>query len=407
MRIATEAGRLSMMLLMALAPVALAISHPIVSFVFMPLALLSAACSGRARASAADLLAPIPVAAGMIGVLGLISVAWAPDSTLAASKGGVFLLVVIAGAWPAAALARIDVGQAARLAVLLLWGTLAAAVLLAIQTYGEFLFSEFLTGRPVTANIAANKLNVSSAGMVILIWAVLSLVVRKSSSNPARIASAVIVLSLAAAIVFAGKGLAPKIALPLGALAWGAGRLWPRATAAMLGFGIIALSLALLIVPSRFYHSDGFRDFRGLDSSAKYRVDIWDNAAQWIRQKPVLGYGAGASQSMPPRQELSKITGKPRNIPLYPHNVLVQTMLELGIAGLLCLWVFFGALLRAIARLSPLTRPYALAGFASATGIWMIGYPLWRSAWLAWLGFCLLAFVVSERAGEARTGARK
>lgn len=405
MRIVSEAGRWSLILLFALAPVTLAISHPLVSFVFVPLALLGTAGSGCARASAAALLAPVPIAAGLIGLLGLISAVWAPDGALATSKSAVFLLVVFAGAWLAPALARLDTGAVERLAVVLQWASLAAVVLVGIQIFGRFLLADIVTGNPNDARIAAIKLNVSSAGMAIVIWAALGIPLRRFSNTRVRVVVTGIVLAAVAVIVLGGNGLAPKVALLLGALAWGAARFWPKATAAALGLGIVALSLALLVVPSRFYQSEGFRDFRGLDSSAKYRVDIWDNAAQWIRQKPVTGYGAGASQFMPPRQELSKITGKPRSIPLYPHNVLVQTMLELGIVGLLCFWAFFAAVLRAASRLSALTRPYAFAALTSATSIWMIGYPLWRSAWLAWLGFCLLAFVVSERASAARAGA--
>lgn len=401
-----ELSILLSLLVFALAPLTLVISHPSVSLVVLPCAIAAIASAGQLRATVAASLRPLPVAAGIVGVLGLVSATWAMDKQLALSKAAVFLLVILSTTLLAALLTRSDREARDRISGILVKAFLAAMLLLGVQIYGGFLLKDYFLDANYDAATAAIKLNVSSAGMVILVWAALCGLLRRIQRRFVQAIVGGATLIALAMIVFAGTGLAPKVALLLGMAAWGVGRLWPRAACAALAVGIGAISVSLLFVPSQVYRSEGFAELRWLDSSAKYRVDIWDNAAQWVRQKPVLGYGAGASEVLPPRAELSKVTGQPRSIPMYPHNVLVQTMLELGIAGLLCAWAFFGALLRSVVRLGPGTRPYALAAFTSALTVWLIGYPLWRSAWLAWLGVCALAFVVVERPAVASDGSR-
>jgi O-antigen ligase len=210
---------------------------------------------------------------------------------------------------------------------------------------------------------------------------------------------------LVACAAFLGRGLAPKVVLAAAAAVFLLAAWRPRFCAALVAAGIVAAAVAFLVVPAHVYRSEGFSEIRWLDSSSRYRIEIWDLAARWTRQRPLLGYGVGASRALPPIAEKSKVHGGWRRIPLYPHNVMVQTALELGLAGLVLMLAICLLMVRALSRLPPPLPAYALAAFVSAAGIWCIGYPLWRSAWLSWLGFAALSVLLA--APDPRPGERE
>jgi hypothetical protein len=60
---------------------------------------------------------------------------------------------------------------------------------------------------------------------------------------------------------------------------------------------------------------------------------------------------------------------------------------ELGVPGMLLFYAVLICLLRScLAAPSPL-RAAGLSFIAATLSVWCIGYPLWRSAWVAWLLF--------------------
>ena len=110
-----------------------------------------------------------------------------------------------------------------------------------------------------------------------------------------------------------------------------------------------------------------------------------------IAERPLLGFGFSNSGKIPAQPGILPLTGEPRVIPMYPHNVLLQVQLELGLPGLVVFYACLGYLLWRLMDYPPTARAAGLALIAAALSIWCVGYPLWRSTWLAWLIFAAIA----------------
>jgi O-antigen ligase len=131
-------------------------------------------------------------------------------------------------------------------------------------------------------------------------------------------------------------------------------------------------------------------------------MEVWALAGELIAERPLLGYGFSNSGVIPARPGTFPLTGQPRVIPMYPHNVLLQAQLELGAPGLLFFYGGLGYLLWRLMTYPRTARAAGLALIAAAMSVWCVGYPLWRSTWLAWLIFTAIALNASTALQAAR-----
>lgn len=375
-----------------LTPVVMVLSHQAVTFTVLPVALLALILAGR-RPALGRLLRPVPAALLGFGLLAFASTLWAPEPHRTAADSAQFLGLVTVLVLFLAAIEEAGPRLRARMKRVLAAAFVVAAILLLVQIAGGFLIKWEVAGKEYGTVGALYKLNVSTAGLIIVLWPVLFLLA--SGGGVARRAAAGAAVILVAAAAFLGIGLAPKVVLPVAAAAFLVAVWRPRSCAVLVAAGVIAATVAVLVLPGPVYRSDRFTEIQWLDRSSKYRIDIWDLAVRWAHERPVLGYGANASRAIPPLAEKSKTHGRVRRIPLYPHNVMVQTVLELGFVGLALAVGICLLMIRAASRLPPPLPAYALAAFVAAAGIWFIGYPLWRSAWLSWLGFAALTVLLA------------
>jgi O-antigen ligase len=278
----------------------------------------------------------------------------------------------------------------------LLIGITAAAVLLIVQVYADFLLRTWVSGnKPLSAAI---KLNVPIASFAILGWC-LPCYFRYRGHVRTWSVIAIVAFGLITVAVLGGDGLAPRIAMLVGAVVWIGAYFGPRITAVGLGTGIVAVHMLSFVVPPRLYRDHQFVT-QISDRSILHRIDVWDTVGSMIRERPLLGYGFDNSRAIPARREISSVTGTARAVPMYPHNVLLQAQLELGVVGL---GAFYGCLFYLLRRSVLFTRSAcasALAMIAAALAIWCVGYPLWRSTWIAWLGFCAIAACVTNTASR-------
>jgi O-antigen ligase len=127
-----------------------------------------------------------------------------------------------------------------------------------------------------------------------------------------------------------------------------------------------------------------------------HRLYIWQYTANKITERPLLGFGMGSSPNdsiggavvdwpyTHPDGRIEMIHSK--QIPLHPHNAILQWWLELGFVGVL--WII-GALLLVIERIRILPKPYRQASLAfftanAITALVSIGF--WQTWWWAtWL----------------------
>lgn len=135
-------------------------------------------------------------------------------------------------------------------------------------------------------------------------------------------------------------------------------------------------------------------------SSLQHRVLILDFALKKIDQYPVLGWGLDSARSLP--QGSDRIVDTParlqgldttllhegvarlgQNLPLHPHNILVQIRLELGLPGVVATVLAFVLIIGRIVRLpGALDRSVCFGGLVAAMVIASVSYGAWQTWWL-------------------------
>ncbi len=138
--------------------------------------------------------------------------------------------------------------------------------------------------------------------------------------------------------------------------------------------------------------------------STLYRLYIWDFVSSRIMEKPVMGWGVGASRHIGDQEIIvdPKWGEIGEAVPLHPHNAFLQLQLELGVIGLVLSLVPIGMMLW---RLSSPTISHA-ARFAG-TGLlfsvffqYAISFSVWSSWWNAAVLFSLAIMVAAWRSRD-------
>ncbi|MGH8595709.1 MAG: O-antigen ligase family protein [Gammaproteobacteria bacterium] len=328
---------------------------------------------------------PFVILFSAVAGFGVLSALWAVNPDLAVMRAWKFLAVLLPLALLARPCTRFATGQDAYPRALL-FGIWIAAILLLTQSAGGFLIRGWNVD--YDPHTVAIKLNVPVAAIAILVWIIPACWHAASARGGRLLAGTAGVMIVVAAIL--GDGLAPRVAIAIGAAAWLSAHYRPRTTAV----GIVALTItahvATLVVVPKLYQSSPFLQ-RIEDRSILHRLDVWGMVGDLIRERPLLGYGFDNSRAIPPRTEISAVTGTVRSVPMYPHNALLQAQLELGVVGIAGFYGCLLYLLRKSIAMPRVARASALAMVASSLSIWYVGYPLWRSTWIAWLAFCAIA----------------
>lgn len=167
------------------------------------------------------------------------------------------------------------------------------------------------------------------------------------------------------------------------------GRHRVRVTVAALALAFLApflLNSAAYSPPSLSAQLD--RSFSS-SNSVVYRLHIWKYTAEKIMEKPLLGWGAGASKRLG-NDDVGNLTdpkfgvlGEP--IPLHPHNGVLQIWLEFGAAGALMAFLLFARGIYLADRLVTTTggRTWMFAVIALIGSFFGFNFSISSSWWLA------------------------
>lgn len=129
---------------------------------------------------------------------------------------------------------------------------------------------------------------------------------------------------------------------------------------------------------------------------------MWSFAAEKIGEKPWLGWGMGASRHIP--QEEYRLAPNMEIMPLHPHNLALQTRLELGLPGALILAGFVFAIFY---RLATFTDDGWKSGVAmAAASAWLfvanVSYGMWQSWWIAMAFLLAILMKIAFAAGTRK-----
>lgn len=229
-----------------------------------------------------------------------------------------------------------------------------------------------------------------------------------------------------AAIVVLGVAMSGHetalLALGAGVAAAGLAYVLPR-----IAGGVVVLVAAFLLLAAPALLAKGdlkpLLDATRFSTSIQHRVLIADFAAARIAERPVLGWGLDSARAIP--EASARIADTPsrldrfdivdltptvwqraQNMPLHPHNVMLQIRLELGLPGAVAALLLLGAVASGLARMqSARGRAMAFGMFATYLAIASVSYGAWQSWWLSILvlavlsGRCALAASARLRGG--------
>lgn len=228
--------------------------------------------------------------------------------------------------------------------------------------------------------------------------AILSLLLWPAVASPmsggrALFAPVLVGLTVIATAVFGSdSGL---IALALGALCWSAAMRWgARATRAVaVLFAIVMLTTPYLL--HRAMHAPEIDRLvvemqESMPSSALLRLYIWKFTTERIAERPILGWGFNSARSIPGGGDKFVIRdggGRFRfsefNLPLHPHNQILQIWLELGALGALIVAAVGACLIDRLGQWEPRLRACGLALIGTAIVYDSLSFGAWQSWWIA------------------------
>jgi O-antigen ligase len=228
------------------------------------------------------------------------------------------------------------------------------------------------------------KLNGGTALFLILAWPVMYLVRKKPEAFYGMIALTLIVTLLAISTT-------AKIALATGGMvfvltyAYGARAIRPIAILAATLVLATPLVTATVLAPDRVEAV-----MPEMKRSGLHRLIMWEFAARRIAEKPIAGWGLGASRAIPggdqvvPRAE-ERYLGQEKYLTIHPHNWAIQAWLELGFPGALLLaalaWL---TMTQTATRFHNRTaRASAAAAAATALVFTMASWSLWQAWWIS------------------------
>lgn len=107
--------------------------------------------------------------------------------------------------------------------------------------------------------------------------------------------------------------------------------LFTRYRITMISFTVLLLAVALLLQPSR--------DVLLLqDTSGEVRRAMWEGTVSLIKDRPLFGAGLANFQNIYPHYKLDRHV----EALLYPHNIILDFWVELGLAGVIWLLIVLG-----------------------------------------------------------------
>ncbi|MDP4832585.1 MAG: O-antigen ligase family protein [Rickettsiaceae bacterium] len=176
----------------------------------------------------------------------------------------------------------------------------------------------------------------------------------------------------------------------------------PKILSLILGISSIAfVFMAINLDPYQLS-----KDAESLPISAKHRLFIWDFTATQAMEKPILGWGHGASRQIEvPDSAMINYQGYSlQPLPTHPHNNLMQILLENGIIGLIlyislaCKYLFKWHDLFAENDLNKSNIQAAgYACFVTFFIISMISFNMWQSWWMCSFLWVAILFALIQK----------
>lgn len=360
-------------------------------------------------------LSPVWPPLGLFFVWAALSVAWAPVRSESWVQVLAFTYTFLPFALTYPLLTGVEEERRWRILRWLVWGMLLALFLFGIEAIFHqpiYKLEKMLEGTRVDLDRALNR---PSANFVVLSWpaglGLALLALRRQGGRRGAalshipwawiLSAAFFLVSLRATSASARVGFA--LSLTVFALArWRPGVARGLLIAVTIAAPLLSIPVALQL------RQHGLMQAQALPFSFRHRVEIWDVAARRILEKPLFGWGLESSPDIPDEGEHSLFHPEGHMIPLHPHNIFLQALLELGAVGGTLYAAVGTALVWSTRRLPRWAQPTALAMYAGGVAVGCFAYGAWQTWWLSGilLAVILLKLIVppADDAGRAKRG---
>lgn len=174
--------------------------------------------------------------------------------------------------------------------------------------------------------------------------------------------------------------------------------------AVAIGF---AAALFLIIPASIVMYSAGVHDNQNVFHSARARIVLWNNAAEEVLKRPIVGAGTNASRYLTVDRELRREVKESSvrinlGARLHPHNMYLQIWYELGAIGILALALLGFSVWSRLRDLPTSVSIFGTAHFAVCAAIMAPSYSFWQNWFQASLAVSVLALLLVATPGLRR-----
>lgn len=318
---------------------------------------------------------------GLLFDLPLISFIWSitPKDSFTCALG---MVALVGGAIIAANACKVIEPPSPRVAKWFACSLLLACVLVMLEMLPEGGAVQMLL------KVAGNEdiyfldktINRTLCALAMLVWPAMLALRNAGYSKSAWL----VMLPVVVAPIFLLHSLSAKMGIVAGVAVWALVARFPQAVPRTLRFAVPAI---LLLWPVAFTFgqealtSSSF--YNRLPISSQHRVEIWHFTLGKVAEKPLLGWGMNTARSIPGHAELNE-HGR-TNMPLHPHNSIMQLLLEQGIIGLLLNVMAVALLLRHWQQVvtTPGLREAVGASIVAYIAIGFTAFGLWQTWWAA------------------------
>lgn len=350
----------------------------------------------------------------LLVAVGALSALWSITPELSverAAKLAVFLILLAGLIHVVSRWTEDDRRYIAEIGLKAWWVALAGAIpILIFETDLKAVISTFVSEEQAI-HVRQVWKPVSNNAVVLLVVTAFPLFGRDLSTIRHKLYLALAVLGLLVAILQSGSNSA-LLGLIAGLAVWW---LYSRYSRAMVGVLTVGLPIAVLAMPVFIYPLANnpepiARSIPNFPNSFIHRLLIWDFTLERVAERPVLGWGLDTSPAIPGGTDLrpihyvvpwldKPITHPDQNLPLHPHNAVLQIWLELGLIGVAAFMFAIWTLLRT--QLTAHRKSGPMAGFfVSAMAIYCVAYGLMQSWWIAFLFLGWAAAKAAEPPGS-------
>lgn len=349
----------------------------------------------------------------MLLLIGALSAAWSitPEQSLErAGKFALFLILLgglmhVVGRWTDG-----DRRYLADLGLKAWW--IALAIMLPLIIFESDLKAALMSANPnqTMKDFIVSWKPIPNTAVILLVVTAFPALGHALSVGRAKFHVLISVIGLLVAALASGSSSA-LLGLVTGLCVWFFYVRSARVTAKIL---TVALPLTLLTMPALVYPlaknpETIARSIPNFPNSFIHRLLIWDFTLDRIAERPLLGWGLDTSRAIPGGKELrpihyvvpwsdKPITHPDQNLPLHPHNAVLQIWLELGLLGIVFTMIAVWRLLKT-QLVSRGGGPMA-AFIVCSMAIYCVAHGLMQSWWLALL---FLAWAMARAAEPTET----